>query len=179
MFNGKKAEASLKVMGQKIAKLEIINEKNNKEFNFSLDELAESFIGAKVDASLKVETNNKQHTTTLKVNGEYKDINGNITIKEEENREKDTKTELERKDKLTFDIDVPGYISAKGSLTVNDSLKAKDSADIPSIKSSDVVDVTDKKALDEYGKEAEKNLEKIQNELKDSKLLKELVDLVK
>ncbi|MBR3152609.1 MAG: hypothetical protein IKF52_03280 [Clostridia bacterium] len=173
-FDGKKTNISANVAGQKLGNVTIINDKKKKEFKFELDEDIASYAGVTANADIVLEMGDKDFTTSIDAEFKYKNVEASIKLEEEEERTTDTENELERDSKLTFDIDVPDYVTAKGSLKIKDKLKLVDSISTPKI--SDSVDIEDTVKTQEYAKEVEKNAQSILNKIKDSELIKSFVN---
>ena len=105
--------------------------------------------------------------------GEY----GYAKLSSVTNIDKNTDSEYADTTSFTIDVDVPEYLTAKMSLTMKNNIKLGN-VSIPSIKDS--VDMTDEKAVEEYGKEAEENakalVEKFSKVKSLAPLMEDLVD---
>ncbi|MBR3133759.1 MAG: hypothetical protein IKG42_06905 [Clostridia bacterium] len=176
VFDGKKTTITADVAGQKIGNITIVNDKKEKELSFELDEDIGSYIGLSAKGSIKLEIEDKKFTTTVEANGEYKNQEINIKLVDEETRTKDTDSELERENKISFDIDIPDVISAKGKFNIDDSIKLVNSIDIPNTSNS--VDIENNSELQKYSNECEKNAEKLLEKIKDSDAIKAIMKVV-
>ena len=157
----------------KLGELEIINEKDNKELNLSVNE---ELIGGKLDAGLQFKKDGKKYVTSLNADIDINDIKGTVNLKEEETRNTDKKDELDIEDKLTIDVDVPDYAKAKGSITLKSNIKTVKDVDIPDIKDSNSVNMFDEDEMEQYVKDAKEGLTKLQKELENSSFLKKYLN---
>lgn len=157
----------------KLGELEIINEKDNKELKLSVNE---ELLGGKLEAGLQFKKDGKKYITALNADVDINDLKGTINLKEEETRNTDKKDELDIEDKLTIDIDLPDYAKAKGSITVKSNIKTVKDVDIPDINDSNSINALDEDEIEQYVKDAEEGITKLQKELENSSFLKKYVN---
>lgn len=174
VYNDKNTEIALNVADQEIGTLTIVNEDKNKEFKLALNE---EITGQKMELGLQFQNEDNKYTTSITFNGEIEGVEASAKLVEEETRTTDTETELARENKLTIDVDITNLITFKGTISINDNIKALDNAGIPEITDSNSVDMlTDEAGLQTYVTNSEAGLTKILEELQNSTFLKEYMN---
>ena len=112
---------------------------------------------------------NKSELTFDGKAGEY----GYAKLSSVTNIEKNTDSEYADTTTFTIDVDAPDYLTTKLSLTMKNNIKLGN-VSIPSIKDS--VNMTDEKAVEEYGKEAGENAKALIDKFSKVKSLEPLME---
>ena len=77
--------------------------------------------------------------------------------------------------KIDIDIDIPQVIELKGDLGLKINMKTRN-IEIPSIPSSNSINIADKTDLEEYLAEAQENITKLMEKVSNNEALRSLVE---
>ena len=171
-FNGKKSETTIKIADQKICKINIKNEKDEKEYKISFNE---DLIKGKFDITMNYKSEKNKNTTSFDIEAEFNGQEAYISVSNEEKRTTDTKNELSTENEISFDIDIPNYMTTKGKIMIDGTLEIIDSVDVPKLSKDNSVNIYDTEGMNEYGEEIEKGLMTILGNMQTSNFVQQLI----
>lgn len=134
--------------------------------------LAKTAMGGECYFEIKYKNSSSKSEMTVDVKaGNY----GTVKVSAVTDINKNDDKEYSDTTTVSIDADIPNYVTAKMSITVKTSIKIGDIS-IPSISAKDSVEMTDGEAVEEYGKEAQENAEKLLKEFSEVKSLEPLLE---
>lgn len=155
-----------------IATITIKSDENNYNVKIETSSSIEEYLRQKMSVEINYKNEKNKNEIVINLNaGNYGE--GNITITEDMNINEDK--ECESTTTVDVDIDIPMIIEAKGKLDLKSNIKTENIT-IPTISSSEAIDMNDESKLAEYLKEAQENITKLFEKVSENEALKPLVE---
>lgn len=155
-----------------IATITIKSDENNYNIKIETSSSIEEYLRQKMSVEINYKNEKNKNEIVINLNaGNYGE--GNITITEDMNINEDK--ECESTTTVDVDIDIPMIIEAKGKLDLKSNIKTENIT-IPTISSSEAIDMNDESKLAEYLKEAQENITKLFEKVSENEALKPLVE---
>lgn len=155
-----------------IATITIKSDKNNYNVKIETASGIETYIGQKMSIEINYKNEKTKNEMSMNVNaGTYG--SGNIIISTNMNKNEDA--EYENNTQVDVDINIPKIIEVKGNMGLKLNIKTKD-IEIPTISSSESINMNDESKLAEYLTESQENISKLLEKISENETLKPLVE---
>lgn len=167
-------EISAKSSGRSldIATITIKSDKNNYNVKIETASGLEQYIEQKM--SMEINYKNEKSRDEVSINIDASTYGkGTIVISSDMN--KNEENEYESNMKIDIDIDIPQVIELKGDLGLKINMKTRN-IEIPSIPSSNSINIADKTDLEEYLAEAQENITKLMEKVSNNEALRSFVE---
>lgn len=174
-FNKETTEMNISAKAQgmsiDIATITITEKDNGVNLKVKPSKMLADQLGMDFSFEIDYVSEKSSNGLTIKVDaGEY----GRGTVSVKTDITKNEEKEYEDTTTISFDIDVPDYITAKMAFTIKSSIKVG-GASIPTISNKDAVDMNDETAVQGYLTDSEDNIKELLEKIQDSDILSELI----
>lgn len=167
-------QISAKSAGRTLEVATVTIKSDSNSYNVKIETASglEQYIEQKM--SMEINYKNEKNRDEVSINidaGTYG--KGTIVISSDMN--KNEENEYESNMKIDIDIDIPQVIELKGDLGLKINMKTRN-IEIPSIPSSNSINIADKTDLEEYLAEAQENITKLMEKVSNNEALRSLVE---
>lgn len=167
-------QISAKSAGRTLEVATVTIKSDSNSYNVKIETASglEQYIEQKM--SMEINYKNEKNRDEVSINidaGTYG--KGTIVISSDMN--KNEENEYESNMKIDIDIDIPQVIELKGDLGLKINMKTRN-IEIPSIPSSNSINIADKTDLEEYLAEAQENITKLMEKVSNNEALRLLVE---